>query len=130
MPDIGWCPESIRQSLDGVACSQAHQGIGEVVAARSEYKSRPYDDVLPQDGANTFLTRHPAPPVDRQRIRHVELVVRRSLLTVEDVVRRNVKQHGSRSSRREREVFRADRIYPDRLIRVSLAPLDVGHRCE
>ena len=79
------------------------------------------DEVLRQDPADELLSRELAPTVDRERTGLVELVVRRALLAVEDVVRGDMEQHGSGLTRCERQALRPERIDPERPLALGLA---------
>jgi hypothetical protein len=103
-------PDTVDQPAGWVAPAQAAERARQVVAPAAEHETGADDDVAVRRGADVLLAEDLQHAVAVDRAGQVTLIVRRPLLAVEHVVRRDV--HEDRAGRRRRlgELPRPERV--------------------
>src|SRR5919106_370000 len=120
-------PDQIDDGRNALSRSQATHRAGEKILPPAEHPRSPNHEMFRSDCPRFPLPRQLAPPVDRDRVGGVELVVRLALLAVEHVVGGDVHEDRPGSSGRQSHVARAHRIRQERPPGILLAAVDRCH---
>src|SRR6185295_4565023 len=119
MPDIGRTAALVADHAHFVTlAAEREHGTDEVLAGGPEEPRAPYDPAR-LDLPLPLEFRH---PVRGERARLVRLHVRRPLVPVEDVIRREIHD---RNAERD-DVARALDVHPARAVRIRLGAVDIG----